>query len=180
MSTNHLDIVNDIFIVLARLWSNQVRMQECGNVYILVTRHLFKSQTKIDTHDNLYLQNHFSLLVYPNNAISLLYCYIRFLPIKQLWTLKQYYILIYCRLQRKSLHNIVSEVCVSTVFIVNLTILFLVIFKLLTHEIHVKGHAIVHRVINPTFQLCVIRLQGQVIQQNSENANYIKSYNKVL
>jgi len=83
-------------------------------------------------------------------------------------------------LQRKSLHNIVSEVCVSTVFIVNLTILFLVIFKLLTHEIHVKGHAIVHRVINPTFQLCVIRLQGQVIQQNSENANYIKSYNKVL
>ena len=164
MSTNHLDIVNDIFIVLARLWSNQVRMQACGNVYILGTRHLFISQTKIDIHDNL--ETH--------------YCYITFLPIKELWTLKQYYILIYCRLQRKSLHNIVSEVCVSTVFIVNLTILFLVIFKLLTHEIHVKGHAIVHRVINPTFQLCVIRLQGQVIQQNSENANYIKSYNKVL
>lgn len=53
MSTNHLDIVNDIFIVLARLWSNQVRMQEYGNVYILVTRHSFISQTKIDTHDNL-------------------------------------------------------------------------------------------------------------------------------
>ena len=127
----------------------------------------------------LHLQNHFSILVYPNNAVSLLYCYIRFLPIKQLWTLKQYYILIYFRLQGRSLHNILIEVCVSTVFIVNLTILFLVIFKLLTHEIHVKGHAIVHRVINPTFQLCVIRLQGQVIQQNSENANYIKSYNKV-
>ena len=89
------------------------------------------------------------------------------------------YILIFS-IARKVSSQYCVEVCVSTVFIVNLTILLLVIFNLLTHEIHVKGHAIVHRVINPTFQLCVIRLQGQVIQQNSEKANYIKSYNKIL
>ena len=97
MSTNHLDIVNDIFIVLARLWSNQVRMQECGNVYILGTRHSFISQTKIDTHDNLETHHIYKIILvyWYINAVNLLYCYITFLPIKELWTLKQYYILIY-------------------------------------------------------------------------------------
>ena len=104
MSTNHLDIVNDIFIVLARLWSNQVRMQECGNVYILGTRHSFISQTKIDTHHNLETQYIYKIILvywYINavkflvKILNLLYCYITFLPIKELWTLKQYYILIY-------------------------------------------------------------------------------------